>query len=99
MFRKCFRNSKPSFKIADEQIKESQKKQKEQYKRRNGLIDYIFKTGSMVLQRNLKQKTRKGSKNEDCWLGPYAIIDSSKTSCHLKNAFGKQLKAHINIST
>ena len=52
----------------------------------------------MVLRRNMKQKTRKGSKNEDRWLGPYTIVDLSRTSCHLKNASGKQLKAHININ-
>ena len=46
----------------------------------------------------MKQKTRKGSKNGDRWLGPYTIVDLSKTSCHLKNASGKQLKAHININ-
>ena len=46
----------------------------------------------------MKQKTRKGSKNEDRWLGPYTIVDISKTSCRLKNTSGKQLKPHININ-
>ena len=58
-------------------------------------MDHVIKTGSMVLQR---KKTRKGSKNEDRWLGSYTIVDLSRTSCRLKNASGKQLKAHININ-
>ena len=96
--QEVFQKQQTIFQIADERIKESQKKQKELYKRRKGLTDHVFKTGSMVLRRNMKQKTRKGSKNEDRWLGPYTIVDLSKTSCHLKNASGKQLKAHININ-
>ncbi len=46
----------------------------------------------------MKQKTRKGSKNEDHWLGPYTIVDISKTSCRLKNVSGKLLKTQININ-
>ena len=29
------------------------------------------------------QKTRKGNKTEDRWLGPYVIVELSKTSCLL----------------
>ena len=93
-----FQKQQTIFRIADERIKESQKKQKEQYKKRKGLISYAFKEGSKVLRRNMKQKTRKGSKNEDRWLGPYSIVDLSKTSCHLINKSGKKLKGRINLN-
>ena len=92
--QEVFQKQQTILQLADERIKESQKKQKEQYERRKGLTDHVFKTGSMVLWR---KKTRKGSKNEDCWLGPYTIVELSKTSCCLKNASG-ELKASININ-
>ena len=60
--QEVFQKQQTILQIADERIIESQKKQKEQYKRRKGLMVHVFKTGSMVLQR---KKTRKGSKNED----------------------------------
>ena len=44
------------FRTADERIVEAQKKQKEQYKKRKGIINYHFKEGS-----NMKQKTRMSS--------------------------------------
>ena len=53
------------FKAADGRIVEAQKKQKEQYKKQKGIIDYQFKEGDKVLRRNMKQKTQKGSKHED----------------------------------
>ncbi len=96
--QEVFQKQQSIFQIADERIKESQKKQKEQYQKRKGLIDHDFKTGSMVLRRNMKQKTRKGSKNEDRWLGPYTIVEILKTSCRLKNVSGKLLKTQININ-
>jgi len=56
------------------------------------------KEGDKVLRRNMKQKTRKGSKGEDRWLGPYTIVELSATTCILKNALGKKLKTRINRS-
>ena len=53
-------------------------------------MDHVFKTGSMVLQR---KKTRKGSKNEDRWLGPYTIVDLSRTSCRLKYCIWQAVKS------
>ena len=50
------------------------------------------------LRRNMKQKTRKGSKHEDRWLGPYTIVELSKTTCRLTNGLGKILKTRINLS-
>ena len=46
----------------------------------------------------MKQKTRKGSKHEDRWLGPYTIVELSKTTCRLKNALGKIINTRINLS-
>jgi len=89
---------KSIFEIADERIKRSQEIQKEQYKKRKGLANCNFKEGSIVLRRNMKQKTRKGSKNEDRWLGPYTIVDLIKTSCRLKTVSGKYLKTRTNIN-
>ena len=91
-------NAPVIFKVADERIQVAQKKQKEQYKKRKGVVDYQFKEGDKVLRRNMKQKTRKGSKGEDRWLGPYTIVELSATTCILKNALGKKLKTRINLS-
>ena len=46
----------------------------------------------------MQQKTRKGKKMEGRWLGPYTIVEVTKTSCQLKNASGKVLKQRINLS-
>ena len=51
---KVFQKQQNIFQIADERIKESQKKQKEQYQKRKGLIEHDLKMGSMVLRRNMK---------------------------------------------
>ena len=34
---------------------------------------------------------------EDRWLGPYLIVEISKTSCLLKNRLGKILKQRVNL--
>lgn len=52
----------------------------------------------MVLRRNMRQKTRKGSKNEDRWLGPYTIVSMSKYSVSLKNKHGTNLKTSVNVN-
>ena len=98
VLEKLIQKQQQIFKAADERIVEAQKKQKEQYKKRKGIIDYQFKEGDKVLRRNMKQKTLKGSKHEDRWLGPYTIVELSKTTCRLTNALGKILKARINLS-
>lgn len=48
--------------------------------------------------RNMHQKTRKGNKNVDRWLGPYTIIKLSKTTCKLQNIFGRNLKTSVHLS-
>lgn len=86
------------FEIAEKNIKTAQKKQVEQYRKRKGIFDYKFVEGDKVLRRNMKQKTRKGSKSEDRWLGPYTISDLSATSCILVNVAGKRLKTRANLN-
>ena len=55
------------FVSAELNTQKSQKKQKEQYLKRKGMLQYGFKEGDMVLRRNMRQKTKKGHKNEDRW--------------------------------
>ena len=98
VLEKLIQKQQKIFRTADERIVEAQKKQKEQYKKQKGIIDYHFKEGDKVLWRNMKQKTRKGSKHEDQWLGPYTIVELSTTTCRLANALGKNLKTRINLS-
>ena len=96
---KVFEKQDQVFKVVDERIKTSQIKQKEQYLRRKGLVTYDYKVGDKVLRRNMKQKTRKGYKNEDRWLGPYVIVTLAKSTCLLKSSkTGKNLKTKVNIS-
>ena len=75
---------KAIFPEADNNIKVAPEKQKAQYARRKGIVEYSFKIGDKVLRRNMQQKTRKRKKMEDRWLGPYTIVEISKTSCLLK---------------
>ena len=86
------------FETAEKNIKTAQKKQVEQYRKRKGIFDHKFVEGDEVLRRNMKQKTRKGSKSEDRWLGPYTIIELSATSCVLINLAGKRLKRRVNLN-
>ncbi len=53
------------FKTADERINLAQQKQKEQYKKWKGIVEYNFKIGNKVLRRNMLQKTQKGNKGEE----------------------------------
>lgn len=89
---------KSIFEVASENIKKAQEKQIEQYRKRKGIISHHIKIGDNVLRRNMKQKTRKGSKDEDRWLGPFEVVQISKTTCVLKNKEGKQLKTRVNIN-
>ena len=84
---------KATFPKADNNIKVAQEKQKAQYARQKGIVEYSFRIGDKVLRRNMQQKTRKGKKMEDRWLGPYVIVEISKTSCLLKNQSGKNSQA------
>ena len=68
---------KATFPKTNNNIKVAQEKQKAQYARRKGIVEYSFKIGDKVLRRNMQQKTRKGKKMEDRWLGPYVIVEIS----------------------
>ena len=88
---------KTIFPKANSSIKAVQEKQKEQYARRKRIVKYNFNIGDKVLRRNMQQKTKKGKKMEDRWLGPYFIVELSNTSCLLKNHSVKILKQRINL--
>lgn len=93
----CFEKQKSIFSKTEIAIKAAQDKQKQQYAQRKGIAEYGFKIGDKVLRRNMQQKTKKGKKMEDRWLGPYIIVEITKTSCLLKNKSDKILKQRINI--
>ena len=95
--KNCFEKQKSIFLKTEIAIKAAQDKQKQQYAQRKGIAEYGFKIGDKVLRRNMQQKTKKGKKMEDRWLGPYIIVEISKTSCLLKNKSDKILKQRINI--
>ena len=96
--KEILENQKAIFSKTDMNIKAAQEKQKKQYAKRKGITEYKFKIGDKVLRRNMQQKTRKGKKMEDRWLGPYTIVEVTKTSCLLKNTSGKVLKQRINLN-
>ena len=95
--KEILEKQKSIFSKTDANIKSAQEKQKKQYAERKGITEYGFKIGDQVLRRNMQQKTRKGKKMEDRWLGPYTIVEITKTSCLLKNLSGKVLKQRINL--
>lgn len=98
VLEKVLAKQKQIFVAVDENIKKAQEKQIEQYRKRKGVVSHHFKKGDQVLRRNMKQKTRKGSKREDRWLGPYEILEMSKTTCVLQNKAGKCLKTRVNTN-
>ena len=98
VLRKMLEKQKKIFKTADERIKLAQQKQKQQYKKRKGIVEYNYMIGDKVLRRNMLQKTRKGNKGEDRWLGPYMIVELSTTSAILQNEHGKTLKTRISLN-
>ena len=81
-------------------IDASQNRQRDQYKRCRG-VDQSFevKEGDLVLCLNMQKRTRKGSKDEDTWIGPYKVRDISKYGfCHLQSvATGKDIKSMVNV--
>ena len=87
-----------SFPAAEQNIIASQKRQKEQHKRRKNVHKASFKVGDLVLRMNMKQRTRKGCKLEDRWLGPYRVSEVTpygccKLVCHKT---GVALKTKVN---
>ena len=51
-------------------IEKIQEKQKLQYLKRKGISEIKITDGDLVLRRNMLQKTKKGYKMQDHWLGP-----------------------------
>lgn len=87
------------FPVVDANIKAAQKKQQEQYIKKRGHPVCPFKVGDQVLQRNMIQKTKKGHKFEDQWLGPYRIteLNAEKGTCRLSKEAGKNLVKVVSI--
>ena len=80
------------FPLVESNIQKAQEKQKEQYQKKKGQPVCQFKAGDAVLLRNMLQKTKKGHKLEDLWLGPYEIseIKADKGVCKLLNPSTKK---------
>ena len=81
-------------------IEKAQEKQKAQYLKRKGISEIRIRDGDLVLRRNMLQKTKKGYKMQDQWLGPYMAVnvDNEKGVCYLKDPKnGMQLKQQTSL--
>jgi hypothetical protein len=80
------------FPIVDSNIQKAQEKQKIQYQNKKGQPVCQFKAGDAVLLRNMLQKTKKGHKLEDQWLGPYEVTEviADRGVCKLLNPSTKK---------
>ena len=87
------------FPIVDSNIKKAQEKQKAQYQKKKGQPVCQFKVGEAVLVRNMLQKTKKGHKLEDQWIGPYEIIEvnADRGVCKLLNPSTKKIVRQQSI--
>ena len=88
------------FPVAKKNIDDSQKRQKEQFRRRKGLDKKNVRVGDQVLRMNMLKRTKKGHKTEDTWLGPYKVLKvTDQGCCHLQCVkTGMELKRKVNIS-
>ena len=86
------------YKQASENIERTQERQGNFYNKKR-MRQCLLKDGDLVLRRNMLQKTKKGHKMEDKWLGPYTIanLDVTKGLCNLKSQKGQILKNKVNI--
>lgn len=81
-------------------IEKAQEKQKLQYLKRKGISEIKITDGDLVLRRNMLQKTKKGYKMQDHWLGPYMAVNvnNEKGVCYLKDLKNDmQLKRQISL--
>lgn len=78
----------------------AQQKQKQQYLKRTGGLKFTFNNGDTILQRNMLQKTSKGHKMEDQWIGSYTVegLDLVKGTCQLHAKDGRLLERKINLN-
>ena len=80
-------------------IEKAQEKQQRQYQQKRGNPPCPFKDDDLVLQRNMLQKTKKGCKMQDEWIGPYKIVDLNREKgvCRLVNSAGKRLARLVSM--
>ena len=69
---------------AVQNIQKAQCRQKVYYDAAHNIDKGQYKVGAVVLLRNSKKLTKKGSKMEPKWIGPYAVHEVlSKGTCRL----------------
>ena len=78
----------------------AQTRQKDQYSKRKGLGKQEIKVGDTVMRLNMLQRTKKGHKTEDTWMGTYKVLEITKYgSCRLHcEATNTTLKHKINLA-
>ena len=70
-------------KEALDNIHKAQRRQKTYYDKLHSADKLSYKVGTLVLLKNCKKDTKKGSKMEQNWSGPYAIIAICSTEGNL----------------
>ena len=88
-------------KNALQNIQKAQERQKKAYNAKHCSENQLFKVGIQVLIRNSKKLSRKGSKMEPNWTGPYKICQILKKNtfclCYV-NDCNKKLKQVYNMT-
>jgi hypothetical protein len=79
-------------------IQIAQQKQKKQYeiRKNQGVKVFHFAIGDQVLRRNMVKLSRKGSRLETDWLGPYTVTGLHKRGTVYLAKDGKDLKSRDN---
>lgn len=83
-----------------ENIKKAQERQKYYYDKKNCSSNKLYEIGKLVLLKNSKKLSRKGSKMEINWTGPYKVSEIlGKGTVKLSSCDGKkELSAIYNIT-
>ena len=82
-------------------IKLAQARQKKNYDAKHCKDKEKYTVGTLVLLRNSKKLSRKGSKMEQNWLGPYRILENVKKNTYRlcnRNDSKKVLRTLVNMS-
>ena len=82
-------------------IQLAQERQKKNYDAKHCKDKEKYVVGTLVLLRNSKKLSRKGSKMEQNWLGPYRIIENVKKNTYRlcsRNDNKKVLRTLVNMS-
>ena len=84
--------------VRQQALQNIQCRQKVYYDATHNIDKGQYKVGAVVLLRNSKKLTKKGSKMEPNWIGPYQVL--SKGTCRLSQAKkpNKVLAQKFNIS-